>query len=53
MKPNLSEEEYREMKRKKAAYKKHKCKGCPWASWQKEDVVMCLFPVCVKEKKGW
>jgi hypothetical protein len=50
--PVSDPEEEREEKRRKKAYEKHKCRGCVWATWQKESVVMCLFPECVKEK-GW
>lgn len=50
MKPHLSLDEEREEKKRKEAYEKHKCKNCVYASWQKKDVVMCLFPTCVKEK---
>ncbi|MDW8515106.1 hypothetical protein [Priestia flexa] len=47
MKQSIPEEE-REEKRKREAYEKHKCKGCIWSTWQKEQIVLCLFPRCVK-----
>lgn len=51
MEQSFSLEEYREMKRKKELYKKHKCRGCVWANWQQETIVLCLFPRCVKGDK--
>jgi hypothetical protein len=36
-------------KKQEEAYEKHKCKGCEWASWQQKQIVVCLFPRCVKK----
>ncbi|WP_241475466.1 hypothetical protein [Priestia flexa] len=46
--PEEEREEEREEKRKREAYEKHKCRRCIWSTWQKEQIVLCLFPRCVK-----
>ena len=27
-----------------------KCKGCIWGTWLTQKKVLCMFPVCFKEK---
>uniref|UniRef100_UPI0018F1E52B hypothetical protein n=1 Tax=Thermaerobacillus caldiproteolyticus TaxID=247480 RepID=UPI0018F1E52B len=38
-------------KKKEEAYEEHKCKGCEWATWQQKQIVVCLFPRCVRERE--
>lgn len=41
-----------EEEKAKEAYEKHKCKTCVWAKWQQKQIVVCLFPRCVRYE-GW